>query len=203
MKHPVLLLIIVLLVGCADDKDANPVVPEGEVNAGCREAGAACKIMPLAVGNHWLMERIVYDTVGQEVSRDTTLNVVERDTVIGSETWYFISPVWYANRSDGVWYKGSGHIDGLLFKYPAQVGDSFTCDVCSFYHVVTSIDTTLSIDLGSFYCYEYTTVFDWADTSYSYVAPGIGPIKSLAHYQKTDSTVYLGSVSTLIDYKLE
>ena len=200
MKRAALLLLIALLVGCGDDEDTNPTGPAGEVNAGCRDA--ACDIMPLAISNRWLMERISYDTLGQEISRDTTLNIVERDSVIGSETWYFMSPVWYTNRSDGLWF-GGGPVGGMLFKYPAQVGDTFTCTGCSFYHVVTSIDKTITIDLGSFYCYEYTTVYDWEDTTVSYVAPGIGPIKSMSRYQLNDSTLYLGSVTTLIDYNLE
>jgi hypothetical protein len=146
---------------------------------------------------------VYFDTSGQETARDTIVQTIGKDTLINSETWYFMSPVWLTNRDDGVWYNDIPINEGILYKYPAQVGDTFTCDICMFYQVVAATDTTVRHDFGLFYCYAYLTVYDWGDSSFSYVAPGVGFIEGRSLYQKNDSAFYVGITTKLIDYHLE
>ena len=191
-----------VMPGCGDDDD-NPVVETGDLNLACHQPGNPCDIRPLAVGNSWTWERLSYDTSGQEMNRDTIYESIDRDTTIDGETWYHVSPVWYTLRDDGLWYNDIGFSVDVLYKYPAQVGDSFSCAACSFYKVVTSTDTTLDHPLGQALCYEYMTVSEWQDTSYVYVAPGVGTVESKSYYRLNESALYLGGCTRLIDYHLE
>lgn len=205
----ILLTLIIITLGCSRENakhlgsDLNDPIGGKEINADCREADAVCKIYPLALGNSWTFERKTYNDSGIVTKVETLIDSIERDTIIEDERWFFMSPVWLTNRNDGVYYFYGQRLPEVLYKYPAQVGDPLACINCAFNNLVYSTDTTLSHDLGPMYCYEYMTVYGWGDTSYSFVAPGIGPVKSMTYWRTNETANRLGSIKTLIKYNLE
>jgi len=201
MRNAIFISLAILTIGCGNDEVSNST-GAGELNAACRESGSTCEIIPLAVGNSWTYEITTYDSLGQLLDCDTSVETIGKDSVIDNETWYSISPIWFTNRVDGLWFNDIGFTEGLLYKYPAQAGDSFKCDLCTDYKIVQSIDTSINLGQGSFYCLKYLSTVPWGDTSYSYVAPGIGFFYQESYYKINDSTLYLGLKKRLILYNL-
>lgn len=112
------------------------------LSTGCDTATPAVdsepEIIPLAVGNQWVMH-----VEGRRDDRSYTFTdtlAVTRDTTIGGETWYYIQhteprlnvlrDAYYANRADGLYRltsaPGEPFAANLLYKYPAEVGTQYT-----------------------------------------------------------------------------
>jgi hypothetical protein len=165
-----LCLVIVLISGC----HKNDVI----VNAPIDING----IIPMAVGNQWNYNSFLYDSVGAVSMVNTNSYAVVGDTIINGSRWYKISNFLCANRRIGFSsLSNSGEL--LILKYPSSVQDSFYVNgVVNYLHVV-SIDTTITISLGTFHCYAFdshqliTPSALGGSHEIAYVSPGIGPIK--------------------------
>jgi hypothetical protein len=199
MRRIFLLVILIAIIGCGDD-DENPIVTQ-LMNGDCLNSNPDCEIIPLAVGNSWVWEEIYYNSSGTEIGRDTLDDQVTRDSVVNSEVWYFIPPVWFCNRADGIWYLDLSQ--GLWYKYPAGVGDQYGGSPASPNTEVLDVDKRVTLDLGIFSCYEYLILGATRDTSFAYVAPGVGIVKYMHYAYLNDSANYLSSARSLIQYNLE
>jgi hypothetical protein len=140
--------------GC---KNNNPIKPENSYNI--------TPIMPLKVGNQWVMYVTNNDT-SNPISWMDTINV-KKDTTINGETWYILNFFQYfgiyditvTNRIDGLYefYQDSTlHFD-LWFSYPSKQGYTYQHSVYSY--EVLSVKDTLLVPAGQFICYHYETAF--------------------------------------------
>lgn len=95
-------------------------------------------LLPLATGNTWVMAFSRFDAEGNLTQSYTDTLRVASDTTIAGERWAEIrcsqTPSgcipggFYANRDDGVWKwngPGSDAAPYLLYKYPAEIGDTY------------------------------------------------------------------------------
>lgn len=180
------LLLSVTLFTLASCNKSNPVnSPGGE------------QILPLNMGNTWLMQYTVYDTTGatQGTTYDTTS--VTMDTVLAGETWYHIAtkissgPLFYTNKSDGLWEMtlGSSIAPTLLYKYPANVGDNWSVqmDASTNYQVsLQSTGASVSVPKGNYACYDYRMLDNSQPVEEVYLNPGLG-IVAIDIYASTNS----------------
>jgi hypothetical protein len=166
---PVLLL-AALIAACGKSDSGTVTPPDTSLHPTDTNA-----IVPIKPGNTWYGYYAQYDEYGniQKEGPDTTR--IERDTVIGGETWYIINTpllTLYANRSDGfylwpVWI-GTQARPGLDAKFPAKTGDTFelkkkpysddnggVVDTLLTYFQVGPLDTTITVRAGTFRCIEY------------------------------------------------
>lgn len=159
-------------------------------------------LLPLETGNQWVMAfsrtyRIGTPNEGTESYTDT-LRVVS-DTTIAGERWAEVACTesaiclpegFYSNRADGVWKwddPSSDQAPYLLYKYPAEVGDTYALDPCCT-DVVTTVsvlgtDTPIETPAGTLPAYHYqfdtdeaygTPVADEVGRYDRYLAPGQG-----------------------------
>ena len=162
-----IVVIIVIVVGCR--KDDILVNPQSESNG----------IIPLAVGNQWIYSLNAYDTTGNvAISTSTTYQVVS-DTVHNGIRWFHLSNFYCTNQNLGLFSS-----DGLLaLKYPAAARDSFYVNATVGYMHVLSVDTTITIPLGTYHCYAYTNNQSISpgmiesSREIVYVSPKVGMIK--------------------------
>jgi len=125
----------------------------------------AGSIIPLAVGNTWLMADTSWDQNGAAFNVQVDTFRVVRDTLIAGEKAYIMH--WrrieyvVVNRSDGC-YQGLGGLRGpvtLQYRFPGNVGDSIHASI--YYNAtmkLVSVDSTVISPAGSFHCYVYRTL---------------------------------------------
>lgn len=198
MKRVVcLLLLIVLSSDCSDnDKSSNPK--------------EAVEIWPLKIGNRWVLEDQLLDSVGNVLQLDTTAILIAKDTTIEGGTWYIAT----ANGSSGEMLPGQIRDDGmwgwdgdsavLVWKYPATIGDVF---IIGFDTVTTvSIDTSITVPAGTFVCINYR----WKDNfepnriyQYHFLSPGVGYVCAEEYYRTAGGTEYVRNRSVLLSYDLQ
>lgn len=157
-------------------------------------------ILPLAVGNTWIMQAVTLHVLVSPQTRTDTIRVVS-DTTIDGELWYRVVDSargrgYYAtNREDGFWKwpapeePGSGPY--LAFRHPAAPGTQYrpTEDESV---TVLAVDTTITVDAGSFASTHYASLterFDIGDTTYDnpypcdfFYAPTVGYVKEVRPY---------------------
>ncbi len=134
-------------------------------------------IWPLAVGNSWTYEYEEEDDL-------VTITIIDK-VVIDGNTWYLIyaDELALRNDSEGVWgaeyWNGEIDDEGLIVKYPIDVGDTFNenyeDEVLMYYWTCTSKNATF----GQYNnCYEYEEIrLDEDDDDYYhylYFKPDIG-----------------------------
>lgn len=129
----------------------------------------ANEILPLAVGNRWVYDVTVSDSLGEIQFQFVDSNAVDRDTLINGERWYIImrgntNLGLGANRMDGYWARNLPPWDSLTIsdvgpaylaaKFPAALGETFL-NIDNLITKVLSTDTTVEVPAGSFSCYKY------------------------------------------------
>jgi hypothetical protein len=185
--------IIALLLGCR--KDDLLVNPQSESNG----------IIPLAVGNQWIYSLNAYDTTGNiKISTSSTYQVMG-DSVNSGVRWFRISNFYCTNKNLGLFSS-----DGLLaLKYPTFVPDSFYVNATVGYIHVISIDTMITIPLGTYHCYAYASDQPispgMTGSSYEvmYVSPKVGPIKAEIYASpQTNKKQYLYATTELYSLTL-
>ena len=171
------MLLLTLLVGCSDDSD-NPAGP-----------GTPNKLIPLTIGTTLKWQHYSLNLfTGVFSLRDTVSASVKKDSVIGNETWTYISGSTmrglYANRSTGFWGYDDTYGGQLFFKYPAQVNDTymiFSNDSGSqdtLIMKVLSTNQSVTVLAGTFSCITYEgTLKSQGLTATYHVAPGIGYVQ--------------------------
>jgi len=117
-------------------------------------------IMPLAVGNKWVYDVTISDTVNDHQEYNDSIAIID-DTLVGNEMWFKDQMGrLYTNRADGLWQLTSGQ-PMLLVKYPANVGDSFMTELnYSGYGGSPKMQlaekaVNISVSVGNFQCYRY------------------------------------------------
>jgi hypothetical protein len=152
-----LLLCSVLFVGCdsstPDGGETEPLV-----------------LLPLDVGNEWVMAFTRYDEDGTLTESYTDTLRVVGDTTVAGERWAEIrcaqTPTgcipggFYSNREDGVWRwygPGSDVAPYLLYKYPADVGDTYEqpSGFIDFNMTVRGTDAPVDTPAGTLLAYHY------------------------------------------------
>lgn len=179
-------MLVLLLPGC------NPLAPDAPSDV----------IMPLAVGNMWIGNKITYDAQGNPLSAPDTLRVT-RDMKSGSETMFDASDgETYINRADGMW-REAGQCSCLRAKYPAKQGDMFNEETTKVLlpdelapvdmktaMLVVSTDTTVTVPAGTYRCYHYRPVIITPTaatfiTAHDYFyAPNVGLVLVVARGQQ-------------------
>ncbi len=179
MKRSFFIIIVVasliFLTACPDDPNS-PSTP--------------VEILPLALGNYWIMESLKLDSVGS-VLRTTydTLEINDEMTYQGKQ-YFMLTNVGVRNGSDGMYQlihdtENDTYQEVLTLKYPAKAGDVFMSGSDEITVMATNISIT--VPAGTFKCYQYRDVYEVIDDEnpeYSgkyirdmFVAPGIGFVK--------------------------
>ncbi len=122
---------------------------------------------------------------------DTT--TIVSDTVISGVTWYPISSRIFggliAQESNGLWTYSSSAGSSLVFKYPANVGDSWSSqmDASTTYQVtLESNDASVTVQKGTYSCYDYQMLLNSQPGLEVYLSPGVGFV-ALDLYSTTSS----------------
>jgi len=170
-----LMLLVSLFSGCSKDDPTNPPDPD-----------SANVIWPLAIGNSWTFQLTFFyegDTISLEYTTAITESVSEdgRNIYIGDDHGDFKEGLF--NDSVGfhnvLVYPDSISYSGLRYKYPGQIGDSWTFEYLDMESSATIEDVSVSVTVpaGTFNCYEYALISS-EETRIDYCCPGIGLIKS-------------------------
>ncbi|HEY6907393.1 MAG TPA: hypothetical protein VI230_07975 [Ignavibacteriaceae bacterium] len=150
------------------------------------------EIVPLKVGNSWLYQTTVYDTMGNIVSSTFDSFSVVSDTLINGQYYFTLSTgVIRWNDVSGFWMLAAPD-SLLLYKYPAEVGDTYGTlkVICK--------DSLIVILKGTFKCYGYS-----GTVAIDYVSPGIGLIKEEWFKNKISGAKYLYQKQELLDYQIK
>ncbi len=147
-------------------------------------------IIPLSVGNHWDYNDLDYDSTNTIVYSYVYSFGVIGDSTINGFTWKSVTNYLFANTSNGFCAPGKSNPllksdPLLLLKYPAAAQDSFYLSQGAGYVHITSIDTAITITLGTYRCYTYEAHQFWPSSTVEashqilFVAPQVGLIKAL------------------------
>ncbi len=177
MKRMLVLLvatIVTMNLACKKDDD-----PSGG-------GGLGGAIIPLKVGNSWTFRGTFYDTLGGVLSipLDDLVIRITRDTTIGSDKWFGEQGSWLINRLDGLWSRTSAGREYLVFKFPANVNDSY--DSNGERVTVTATNQSVTVPQGQHSCYKYSSGggSSSAPEVIQYCAPNVGLVK-IEFYQRT------------------
>jgi hypothetical protein len=164
----IVLLLLILLVDSGCKKD-NPIKTGDNTSPTI--------IMPLSVGNQWILKITNADSSNPVTAIDTMS--VEKDTTINGELWFHLRflgvfgdvNLILTNRADGLYefYHANSPQVSLWLKYPSAPGAQY---VHNNPIEVISINDTIIVPAGQFVCYHYSSTF------YDYwFSPNIGVIK--------------------------
>jgi hypothetical protein len=167
------------------------------------------QIFPLAVGNYWVRERIVYDTVGVATGSQIDTVKVLGDTVLHDEKCFIISRDggrdFVTNRSDGLWLVGLGSAS-LQYEYPGYSGDAFVFATNTSPVRVVCTDSSIAVPAGTFRCYVYETSISYSTLRVKWsecLCPGIGFVFAESRQSQDDtSRLYLYGRIRLLSYYL-
>lgn len=161
---------------------SNPTGPSGNM-----------QILPLKVGNTWIMQYTGYDTTGAALGTVYDTATVASDTVVSGVTWYHVSSLvidgLFANKSDGLWGLGPTAGGSVVLKYPANAGDTWNvqADASTNYTVVLQSDSaSVTVPKGTYSCYDYKMIINSEPEIEVYMCPGVGFV-AMALYSVTNS----------------
>jgi hypothetical protein len=164
-------------------------------------------LLPLTVGSYWdnkVENYIPPDTLVRRYS-----SAVIGDSIINGEKYAILkystssAIYFFINKPDGLYARWAGkNIDTRLYRYPVQLGDSYTIENSTGDNVklfVQSLDKEIQVQAGSFRCYE---IIDSSDVNFLrkiYIAGGIGEVLQLVY----DSNGVLVARDQLVSYHIE
>jgi len=182
---------MVSLDSCEKDTIPGPASPPDPANS----------ILPLRIGNRWVIQSIGYDTSGAVAGTQLDTFYVERDTIIQNELWYIGFGGIVTNRADGLYdyYAPSSSPTSLKFMFPVSAPRSYSYRGIAVQ--VLSTTDTVSVQAGSFTCYLYRIGNDTI-YHYHYYSPGTGFIKSES-FSPFFGKVRKKSESKLVSYDLQ
>ena len=206
-----ILLINIFSAGC--NKTDNPVSDN--------QSTAGSVLMPLKVGNQWLVTFALYDSSGMVIGGSDTILIplfsIVKDTLIQTERWFlstgaslppacFDSPIYLTNRTDGLWGIGTttgAMVPYLIAKYPASVNESFvTGKDTACRAILVSKNASVTVPRGTYSCYQYT-VSDKNNSSDLksgyFMMPDSGFIRA-EQYAKTSTGQYFVNVRYFSKY---
>jgi len=161
-------------------------------------------ILPMKVGNYWVMQSTYYDTLGNITSiLQDTIHVIREQIVLGTRYSVVLDKqeeIYYVNRNDGLYALSGNGQEVLILKYPASPGDSYF--IPSVYIAVISTDTLVSVPKGNLHCYHY---FMWNTSGNcypvdDYYSPGIGYVQIEVNYNYSSKVLVRRK---LVDYFLK
>jgi hypothetical protein len=169
------LVLALITMGCQQDHSPLSI-----------ENTSSSVLIPLELGNEWLVKRTSFDSLGTITDSDTILCTVEYDTTFLNEKWYKTFWGFINNKEDGIWryYGGSSNIHGveysssLSWKYPASVNHKYKPIGANSVITVMSLDENYTTPTNTFKCYHYQLVYD-NTIDYKqdyYICPGIGRV---------------------------
>jgi hypothetical protein len=167
---PLLLSFAVLTISSC--KKSNPV----------SSSSSSGQILPLETGNTWVYRYTDFDTSGAAYATGYDTLVVGRDTFVGNDTWYQIRLDLWTNKSDGAWQMAmvpDSLAPTLVFKYPADVGETWTPQVDPWDTCQVSVqanNTSMTVPKGTYTCYQYRWVINSHLMVDDYMCPGMGLI---------------------------
>jgi len=189
LRYLIIVIIVLYCISCK--KNTSPISPENIYT----------EIVPLKIGNTWLYEFTVYDSLMNATSSSQLEATICCDTLV-NEIYYYTfdkeSDLWYFNNNSGLWTIRNSVLNdftapSLHYKYPCKVGDKY-----SYFFEVASVDTSILVPAGKFKC-----IFYYSDIVEYFVSPGIGTIKS-SSYIKNDRNEYYELLRyELIDYSIQ
>lgn len=142
-------------------------------------------LIPLKIGNTWNYRSTMQDTI-----ITNHFNKVIRDTTILGETWSVMTydsdiNVILKNKADGLWFmnptKSMNGIAILYYKYPVPAGTQYTTSDGVDVKVV-SVNESVTVPMGTFVCYHYTTTYGNFEVYQEYYCPGKGLVKLEKYY---------------------
>lgn len=159
-------------------------------------------IMPLEIGNHWIIERKYYDAMGEAFKEDDTLSIIG-ETKINGQDWFVTSQgAILRNSPEGLVSADDTDPIGACaneLKYPAQIGDTWKRDSFTTLTVI-STDTLIKIPCGEFHCLKYLKHEDGEETkSFYYVSPAIGILRVEYYALNDNGTLKLLEVTEVIE----
>ena len=175
-------------------------------------------LIPLQVGNTWVHRTRIIDARDNGIrSEETDTLTVVGDTLVSGERWYSIRSTFGSflatNREDGYWTSLPPEIGPLKptlgYKYPAEVGETFMRPSWpdSATIRVISLDTTVTVELGTFTAAHYAQISEEGDEPQPcdfFVAPGVGILKKVSPWVNARTGEVLRyEVEELIAYELK
>ena len=145
-------------------------------------------LIPIAKGNTWYYSGVAYDTVGNVRENFGEIHDVRGDTILFGKKLTFYSGFYVTYTDSGLIAYGGYSVSSdapndtvanyyLLYKYPAQTGDSFDYGM-----KVGTIDTLVNVPAGSFHCIKYMGYTNSVLYYDVYISPGIGLIKVVSYF---------------------
>ena len=106
---------------------------------------------------------------------------VTTDTVVSGVTWYHVFSQtidgFFANKSDGLWGLGSSAGGFVVFKYPANAGDTWNVPMETYttYQVtLQSNSAPVTVPKGTYTCYDYRMLLNSQPGLEVYLCSGVG-----------------------------
>lgn len=192
MRNNTLFVVVFFTMVSLSCKDSTS--PAGSpVNAGA--------IIPLAVGNQWVMRSYSWDSTGTPNVTEIDTTRIERDTLLLSERWFIgRTGIPVTNRSTGYWI----FIDSmpqLFLKYPTSLNESYLYREDTVR--VTALDTAITVPGGTFSCICYTMTYRIADyvSQILLVSPNSGIIRREIIAHTSGGSEYLARREELISFQ--
>jgi hypothetical protein len=161
-------------------------------------------IIPLRIGNQWVNQVAVYDTLGRLVQQFPDTLELKEDTLIDGTRWFLVGKpkFYYASRSDGIWYRSLENPisrEYLLFKFPAWPGERWRVEDGGrrIDTEVLSTSDILTVPAGKFRCYTYRS-----GSGKTCVAPGIGIVYWESFWPTTTGKQW-SYTSELMSYRIQ
>ena len=161
-------------------------------------------IIPLAVGNQWVMQTSYFDTLGNLSSTSQDTIKVIGDTIIQGQKYYVMlnlyALTYMSDRNDGIYVLDVNDYQSSMFlKYPAVRNDSYSLESTNY--SIASTDTMISVPKGNFHCYQYSLSASGINIPvYDYYSPGIGYVQQEFAYLNKP---LIGVRRQLVDYSLK
>jgi hypothetical protein len=190
MKRNIIYLIIYVVFnfGCSKNDNINSIKTEPKK-----------EIIPLKLGNSWVLEYTYYDTLGNVADKRNDTFKIDRDTIIQNEVWYWGLGL-VRNKEDGLYTHDPIHeLSWITFKYPATPNTAF--QEWGVPLVVVSINDTVKINIGDFICYYYKFGTETDYTNW-YLSPGVGIIKMEQYAWLNSGRIFKGRSAELKEYHL-
>ena len=197
MSKLVLFIFIVILLSCSDHSTNGEDISD--------------EILPLKVGNKWYMKNVTFDSLGNSSTPFYFSFVVSKDTLINREKWYGIKAecdfcdnsniLYYTKREDGIYLLNENNKAYLIFKYPAEVNETYISDSVSV--KVKSLSLNITVESGKYECVEYD--ISEVDNSLTriYLSLGVGFVK-FEHYSRTiGGKIFLSQINELVAFKIK
>lgn len=186
MKKLLISLLFAGIIGCGgDDNNQEPADIQNQDSSPPAISDTSV-IMPLTIGNYWIYQIAVFDTVANDyvIARIDTF-LVTGDTMIDNEKWYFVHNMTpeggrVINREDGLWQYREGVEPFLFLKFPVSDGAEFMTQIgpTEVFNRINGVSEEVDTPAGKFACYKYTHILRQRNLVVDfYFQPGIGGIR--------------------------